>query len=330
MKSPIPDYSPATEITQSSSQSSPCQLPQTRVLLAVSVVQEADPDTEQWVSWLTSQAPSDVTQVEVQVEGIYRSHSTLVLISMPTFAWDRLPERTAYRFIGFLKSANLLQKSDTKTSTQSSASSGGDIDIDGLLNPKSTPKRKTSLSSGNTRTVRPRLSPFETPHHSVMFSSTENEESEPKSQYTHVSTGGRSTPIASNHNVFGVRRNPVSQQKDNAEDAGHNKPADRYPSPSAFDRYLIIREDEKAQQPQSPSGGNISNSSSSPPVSPPWEPYHLIDPGTNSPVESHNFLGLPTPSYGYSSEESHDLLGLTTPSLGHSSGEPGPYLQERQ
>ena len=251
---------------------------------------------------------------------------------MPIFAWDRLPERTAYRFIGFLKSANLLQKSDTKTSTQSSASSDGDIDIDGLLNSKSTPKRKTSLSSGNIRTVRPRLSPFETPHHSVMFSSTENGESEPKSQHTHVSTGGRSTPIASNHNGFGVRQNPVSQQKDNVEDAGHNKPADRYASPSAFDRYLILsnREDEKAQQPQSPSRGNISNSSSSPAVSPPWEQCHLIDPGTNSSVESPNFLGLPTPSYGYSSAESHNLLGLTTPSLGHSSGEPGPDLQERQ
>lgn len=106
--------------TSPSSQSSLGPLSQARVLLAVSVVREADCDLEQWVAWLTSQAPWDVTQVEVQVEGIYKSHSTLVLVSVPIFAWDRLPDRTAYRFIGFIKSGNLLPRRYSRSASSAS------------------------------------------------------------------------------------------------------------------------------------------------------------------------------------------------------------------
>jgi hypothetical protein len=94
---------------QHSSQSSVSAESETRVLLAVSIQHDATHDVSQWVTWLTTQAPWDVTKVEVKVEGAYESHSTLVLVSIPTYAWDGLPDKEAYRFIDFIRSSNLQQ-----------------------------------------------------------------------------------------------------------------------------------------------------------------------------------------------------------------------------
>lgn len=68
----------------------------TRVLLAVSLAGDAAPDVSQWKSWLTSQTPWDVTKIEVKVEAVFESHSTMLLASVPVFAWNSLPENSAY------------------------------------------------------------------------------------------------------------------------------------------------------------------------------------------------------------------------------------------
>ena len=80
----------------------------TRVLLAVSVAEDVAHNVAQWVSWLTTAAPWDVSKVDVQLECMYESHSTLLLVSVPTVGWSRLRESAAYRFIGFIKSGNLI------------------------------------------------------------------------------------------------------------------------------------------------------------------------------------------------------------------------------
>ena len=86
--------------------------PETRVLLSVSVAEDIGHDTAQWVHWLTTGAPSDVTKIDVKVEAIFKSHSTLVLVSIPIIVWTQLPETSAYQFIGFVQSANLHRQSD--------------------------------------------------------------------------------------------------------------------------------------------------------------------------------------------------------------------------
>ena len=43
------------------------------------------------------------------MEGVYRSYSTLVLLSIPVATWDMLPDNPAVNFIGFVISDNLLQ-----------------------------------------------------------------------------------------------------------------------------------------------------------------------------------------------------------------------------
>ncbi|KAL8769238.1 MAG: hypothetical protein Q9209_004739 [Squamulea sp. 1 TL-2023] len=83
----------------------------TRVLLAVSISNDATCDITEWKKWLVSQAPWDVTNIKVKVEAVFNSHSTMLVTSLPIAAWDMLPEKAAYQFIGFVKSNNLSQVS---------------------------------------------------------------------------------------------------------------------------------------------------------------------------------------------------------------------------
>lgn len=85
---------------------------ETRVLLSVSVSEDIGHNIVQWVHWLTTGVPWDVTKVDVTVEGIFKSHSTLVLVSIPTTAWTQLTETAAYQFIGFVRSGNLYHHSN--------------------------------------------------------------------------------------------------------------------------------------------------------------------------------------------------------------------------
>ena len=104
--SPAPEATPTSSPSQ---QSLSATAADTRVLLAVSIVGDAVPDISEWKSWLTSQTPWDVSKIDVRVEAVFESHSTLLLASLPIFAWDNLPHKNAYGFVGFVKSQNLEQ-----------------------------------------------------------------------------------------------------------------------------------------------------------------------------------------------------------------------------
>ncbi|KAL8821032.1 MAG: hypothetical protein Q9223_000871 [Gallowayella weberi] len=79
----------------------------TRVLLAVSISDDATCDIAEWKEWLVSQTPLVVTAIQVRVEAVFKSHSTMLITSLPIVYWDCLPNNAAYRFIDFIKSGNL-------------------------------------------------------------------------------------------------------------------------------------------------------------------------------------------------------------------------------
>ena len=83
---------------------------ETRVLLSVAIAQEAEPDLAAWKTWLTNAAPWDIMKVNVEIHSVFRSHSTVILISIPVAGWNMLPERPAYRFVAFVRSGNLLKQ----------------------------------------------------------------------------------------------------------------------------------------------------------------------------------------------------------------------------
>ena len=82
----------------------------TRVLVAVSLKDRVQ-DAGDWVEWLTTHMPTDVTNLKlIKPEGLWEAHSTLGLISMPVAVWNLFPRTTAYCCIGYIKTHNLLSQ----------------------------------------------------------------------------------------------------------------------------------------------------------------------------------------------------------------------------
>ena len=103
----------STQTTDLTSQSTSSLLTEPRVLLVVSLTEtESSPDVEAWVKWLTSDAPADIRNIDVRIEAAFASHSTLMLVSVPVVVWNLLPETSAYRFVDYIKSRNILTDVD--------------------------------------------------------------------------------------------------------------------------------------------------------------------------------------------------------------------------
>ena len=95
---------------------------ETLVLLAVRLKEtEQTPKLLSWQNWCHDLAPDDVESVHalgklkirdlIKLEAQFLSNSSLLLVSLPIFIWDRLPCSPAYSFVGFIKSANLVSPS---------------------------------------------------------------------------------------------------------------------------------------------------------------------------------------------------------------------------
>jgi hypothetical protein len=115
----------ATSYVPNSSGDSPSTAPTTvseplvrgqslRVLLALRIeddhfLDDANEDEgkriRDWCAWLKN-VPDGVKDV-ISIQGLYKSCSTLVLISIPLILWDFLPANKAYSFVGFVNSPNL-------------------------------------------------------------------------------------------------------------------------------------------------------------------------------------------------------------------------------
>jgi hypothetical protein len=59
-----------------------------------------------WCNWLKT-IPDGAQNITIQ--GLYKSCSALVILSLPIALWDLLPENAAYSFIGFVNSTNLVK-----------------------------------------------------------------------------------------------------------------------------------------------------------------------------------------------------------------------------
>ena len=77
-----------------------------KVLISLALEEDQWLSPNAWAEWLES-VPAKVKSA--CVEGVYRSYSTLVLLSIPVGTWDMLPDNPAVNFIGFVIPDNLLQ-----------------------------------------------------------------------------------------------------------------------------------------------------------------------------------------------------------------------------
>ncbi|KAG6007960.1 hypothetical protein E4U21_005321 [Claviceps maximensis] len=74
------------------------------VMISLALEDDQQLDINAWEQWL-SDFPSMAKYVKVQ--GVFRSHSTLMLVSLPVMVWDLLPDDPAISFVAFIRSNNL-------------------------------------------------------------------------------------------------------------------------------------------------------------------------------------------------------------------------------
>ena len=65
-----------------------------------------------WDKWL-KECPAFIKFA--QVEGMYKSHSTLLLLSLPVVIWDLLPDDFACSFVAYVESTNYLTANTCKS-----------------------------------------------------------------------------------------------------------------------------------------------------------------------------------------------------------------------
>jgi hypothetical protein len=75
------------------------------VLISLALEDDQRLDLNDWETWLAA-FPSIAKYVKVQ--GVFKSHSNLLLLSLPVMVWDFLPDDPACSFVAFIRSNNLL------------------------------------------------------------------------------------------------------------------------------------------------------------------------------------------------------------------------------
>lgn len=76
------------------------------VLISLALEDDQRLDLSAWETWL---AGFPALAKYVKVQGVFKSHSTLLLLSLPVMVWDLLPDDRAYAFVAFIRSNNLIR-----------------------------------------------------------------------------------------------------------------------------------------------------------------------------------------------------------------------------
>jgi hypothetical protein len=102
---------------------------QPHVMISLALEDDQRLDLNAWEQWL---ANFPALAKHVKVQGIFQSHSTLLLLSLPVMVWDLLPENPACSFVAFIRSNNLLRQTPaTQTSSAAAAVQNRDMIDDG-------------------------------------------------------------------------------------------------------------------------------------------------------------------------------------------------------
>jgi hypothetical protein len=75
------------------------------VILSIALESDQELDSTAFAQWMKD-FPALAKYAKIQ--GVYRGYSTLILTVVPVFIWDLLPENSAYNFVGYTRSDNLL------------------------------------------------------------------------------------------------------------------------------------------------------------------------------------------------------------------------------
>jgi len=91
------------------------------VLISLALEEDQILDSRTCSGWL-SRFPALAKYAQVQ--GVYKSYSTLIIASIPVSIWNLLPDDMSASFIGFVQSENLVRGDSFRSSTSSKSQSG--------------------------------------------------------------------------------------------------------------------------------------------------------------------------------------------------------------
>lgn len=111
------------------------------VMISLALEEDQRLDINAWEQWLGA-FPALAKYVKVQ--GVFKSHSTMLLVSMPVMIWDLLPEDQAVSFVAFIRSNNLAIKSGSQQQPPLSAIAASQAPTN------RTPADAISMISGTT------------------------------------------------------------------------------------------------------------------------------------------------------------------------------------
>ncbi|KAI0408645.1 hypothetical protein F4802DRAFT_357852 [Xylaria palmicola] len=116
------------------------------VMISLALEDDQNLNVEDWERWL---ATIPALAKYVQVQGVFKSHSTLLLLSLPVMVWDMLPDHHACNFIAFIRSNNLaIQKQGQWNFASTIASLPSELESD-----------RDSIYSGTTAVTTDRTEP---------------------------------------------------------------------------------------------------------------------------------------------------------------------------
>jgi hypothetical protein len=81
------------------------------VLISLALEDDQQLDLDAWEQWL---AAFPALAKHCKVQGLFKSHSTTLLLSLPVMVWDLLPDDPACSFVTFIRSNNLLLSKTTR------------------------------------------------------------------------------------------------------------------------------------------------------------------------------------------------------------------------
>jgi hypothetical protein len=80
-----------------------------RMVITAHVEQNISPnDVMNLKKWLLAQVPNNVRGLEVKLEGVWKTTSSTLLLSLPVEIWTQLRDDPAYNYVGTVNSSNLL------------------------------------------------------------------------------------------------------------------------------------------------------------------------------------------------------------------------------
>lgn len=94
------------------------------VLISLALEDDQQLDLDGWEEWL---AAFPALAKHCKVQGLFKSHSTTLLLSLPVMVWDLLPNDPACAFVAFIRSNNLLLSA--KKERQQKAEAGAGIPV---------------------------------------------------------------------------------------------------------------------------------------------------------------------------------------------------------